>query len=239
MKRFLLAVFFLLALPTLGWAQPNANTVPPACAAGTLANNTCVARVTGALVRVTDAASASTCTAGGTNTTLCRYNGSVWGALAPVDAEYTAAADKIVLCGQDANSGTIYGGPAAAAYLGDGNEFAIGGAVCNALDNATEATADAPIAADFPAFKVTGMYCRTSSDATNDQTFTLRSAAADLTPSVTCTVAGTGTATSCSTVTQTTTDIAAGATIAVKSVNTEDLSAQDFWCEVYFVIRSS
>jgi hypothetical protein len=130
-------------------------------------------------------------------------------------------------------------GPAAAEYLGNGTEFEIGGTACNAYDDGTEATADAPIVADFPAFKVTGMFCRSSSDAAQDQVLTLRSAAADVTPSVTCTIAGTGTATSCSTVTSTTTDIAAGATIAVKSVNGEDLSTQDVWCEVYFVIKSS
>lgn len=145
-----------------------------------------------------------------------------------------AAVDKIVLCGQDANSGTIYFGPSTAAYLGGGGEQAIGGAACNALDSATETTADAPITAGFPAFKVLGMHCISSSDAANDQVLTLRSAAADVTPSVTCTIAGTGTATECTSTTATTTDIAAGATIAVKSVNTEDLSAQDVWCQVYF-----
>jgi len=151
---------------------------------------------------------------------------------------FGAMSDKIVLCGQDANSGTIYGGPAVAEYLGNGTEFAIGGTACNAYDSATEATADAPILAGFPSFKVTGMFCETSSDAANDQVFTLRSAASGLTPAVTCTVLGAGAATSCATVTSTTTDIAAGATIAVRSVNTEDLSAQDFWCEVYFSIKA-
>ena len=151
--------------------------------------------------------------------------------------EFAGMVDKIVLCGQDANSGTVYGGPTAAAYLGGGGEFVMGATVCNALDDATEATADAPISAGFPAFKVTGMHCATSSDASNDQVFTLRSAAADLTPSVTCTVAGSGSATDCSTTTASTTDVASGATIAVKSVNTEDLSGQDFWCQVYFVVK--
>ena len=63
---------------------------------------------------------------------------------------------------------------------------------------------------------------------------TARSAAADMTPSLTCTIAGTGSATHCRALTSTTTDVAAGATIAVKAVTLEDLSAQDIWCELYF-----
>ena len=149
-----------------------------------------------------------------------------------------AISDKITLCGDDANDGTIYFGPATAAYLGGGGEHAIGGTACDALDSATEGTADAPIHAGFPSFKVTGMVCISSTDAANDQVLTLRSAEADVNPSVTCTIAGTGSAVSCSTITATTTDIAAGATIAVKSVNTEDLSGADVRCEVYFSAKA-
>lgn len=145
--------------------------------------------------------------------------------------------DDIILCGQNANSATIYGGPAAAVYLGSGGEAAIGGTLCDSLDNATEATADAPISADFPAIKIHGLFCRLSSDPTNDVVLTLRSAEAGLTPAVTCTVTGAGSATSCRALTSTTTNVAAGATLAVQSVTTEDLSLQDFWCKAYFTIQ--
>lgn len=179
----------------------------------------------------------TTVTLGGAATTTVAVGAAVTSLTQPENNvgpnELGASSDKIIICGQDANSGTIYFGPETATYLGSGGEFAIGGAACNALDNATEATADAPITAGFPAFKVTGMHCVSSSDATNDQVLTLRSAAADVTPSITCTIAGTGSAVECTSTTATTTDIASGATIAVKSVNTEDLSAQDIWCEVY------
>ena len=62
------------------------------------------------------------------------------------------------------------------------------------------------------------------------------SAAADLTPTVTCTVA-TG-ETGCVSIVSSTTDVAAGATMAVKVVTTEDLSAQDWWCKVYLALRA-
>lgn len=145
--------------------------------------------------------------------------------------------DVITLCGQNVSSSTIYGGPAAAAFLGGGAERVIGGTICNALDSTTEATADAPIHADFPAFKVFGFWCYITTDPSNDVVLTMRSAAANLTPSLTCTIAGSGSAKHCSTTTSTTTDVAAGATIAMKVVTTEDLSAQDFWCKAYISVR--
>ena len=156
------------------------------------------------------------------------------GAVANTDVG-AVAMDKIILCGQLVNNSTVYVGPATTVYLAAASaEAAIGGTTCDGLDSTTEATADAPIATNFPAFKVHGMYCRISSDPTADVVITARSAAADMTPSLTCTIAGTGTATHCRALTATTTDIAAGATIAVKAVTLEDLSAQDIWCELYF-----
>lgn len=156
------------------------------------------------------------------------------GAVANTDVG-AVAMDKIILCGQLVNTSTVYAGPATTVYLAAASaEAAIGGTTCDGLDSTTEATADAPIATNFPAFKVHGMYCRISSDPASDVVITARSAAADLTPSLTCTIAGTGTATHCRALTATTTDVAAGATIAVKAVTLEDLSAQDIWCELYF-----
>jgi hypothetical protein len=146
--------------------------------------------------------------------------------------ELAAMVDVVHFCGQQANNGTIYFGPVTAFLTGDySSAYVMGDAQCNALDNATEATADAPVGYGNTSFKVLGMMCEASSSGSNGVSFTLRSAEADLTPSVTCTVA-TG-ETTCSTVTASTTDVAAGATLAMKVVNTEDLSAQDGWCKVF------
>lgn len=143
--------------------------------------------------------------------------------------------DKVILCGNLLNSGTHYGGPATARYLGGNGSITIEGTTCDGLDNPTESTADEPIASDYPAFGVLGMWCRISTDPTNDVVFTMRSGVADLTPSVTCTIAGTGSATSCSVTSPTTVDVGAAAPIAMKAVTTEDLSTQAFWCQVYLI----
>lgn len=144
------------------------------------------------------------------------------------------ATDSIIACGQLVSSSTVYLGPSTAAYLGSGADTSAGGTVCDALDSGTESTADAPIATTFGAIKIHGMYCRVTSDPASDVVFTLRSAAADLTPSVTCTVAGTGSSQHCVSTTPTTVDVAANATIAVKVVTLEDLSLQDGWCKIFF-----
>ena len=145
--------------------------------------------------------------------------------------ESAVMADSFVACGQQANTGTIYGGPALSSLNGDGAEDGIAGAVCDALDNADEGTADLPLGFANTAFKVSGMLCEVSSSGANGVVLALRSALAAITPAVTCTVA-TG-ATTCSPAVGSTTDVAAGATVAVSAVNTEDLSLQDFWCRVF------
>ena len=145
---------------------------------------------------------------------------------------YSALQDQYVLCGQNVNNSTIYGGPVI-----QGGASVAGQTTCNALDDTDEGTADTPLQPGFPSFKVVGLLCTVSSDASNDVVFTLRSAIADLTPSVGCTVAGTGTAQHCFTTDTTSVDVASGATVAVKVVTTEDLSAQDFRCEVFTELR--
>src|SRR3972149_3479124 len=80
------------------------------------------------------------------------------------NANPTIKWDSIILCGQNFNATTGYVGPGAARYLGGVTDLTMGGAACDALDSTTEATADAPIATDFPAFRVHGMACRISSD---------------------------------------------------------------------------
>lgn len=149
----------------------------------------------------------------------------------------TTMFDDIVLCGQLTNASTNYVGPGTATYLGGATDYAIGGTACDALHSTTEETADAPISADFPAFRVHGMFCRISSDPASDVVVTARSAAANLSPSFTCTIAGTGTATSCRTTNTSTSDVAAAATIAVRAVTLEDLSAQDVWCKLFFSVK--
>lgn len=147
--------------------------------------------------------------------------------------EVAAFTDTVIFCGENAENGTIYFAPALAPLLGDGStSYAVGAAGCDALDNADEGTADLPLT-DMPALKVTGMICR--SDATmgagETQVFTLRSAVGDIVPSVTCTIGEA--ATSCSTVVSSTTDIAAGATVAVSVVAVDNNGDGDeSWCKV-------
>jgi hypothetical protein len=146
--------------------------------------------------------------------------------------ELAAMVDQVILCGDSPNNTTLYSGPVVAFLGGDyTTDYSLASGGCAALDNATEATADAPIGFANTSFKVLGMMCEVTSSGSNGQSFTMRSAEANLTPSVTCTIA-TGD-TSCTSVTASTTDVAAGATIAVQTVTTEDLSAQDWWCKVF------
>ena len=140
----------------------------------------------------------------------------------------------ILLCGEMGNATAHYTSPATGysggAFYADSATvlYDIGGAGCNAQDSTTEATADEIMFADN-AFKVLGFYCTVSSSGAGaGVTINLRSAAADLTPDVTMTIA-TGDTTGASVI-ATTTDIAAGATFALKTVSANDLSAQDEWC---------
>ena len=158
------------------------------------------------------------------------------------------ASNSAIFCGQLANAGTIYLGPANVAdATGENGEGAnaqasAGGTVCNALDSATEATADAPLYTNLRV-RVTGMYCKAVADAgttgsgTNGAVFTLRSAAADTAPVLTCTVPTTGIECQATPATANIPVIAAGATMAVKAVSTEDLSAMDGWCRVFYSVN--
>ena len=111
----------------------------------------------------------------------------------------------------------------------------MGGTICDGLDSGTEATADAPIST--LAVKVLGFSCKQSaaSGASETTTYTLRTAAADAVTTdggatvLSCAIAG-ATATECRTVAGTTTNIVAGATLAIKALATANLSAQDARC---------
>lgn len=145
--------------------------------------------------------------------------------------------DSFIACGQNDENGTIYLGPALAPFLGDGStSYALGTAGCDGLDNATEGTADAPLT-NYGAFKIVGMWCATDGTmgAGESIVFTARSAEGNLTPSITCTI-GTG-AQYCRSVGATTTDVAAGATVAVKAVQTSDNADDNSWCRVYIQMQ--
>jgi len=127
-------------------------------------------------------------------------------------------------------SGPFYAGGLTANDL----DYTLAGTGCAAEDNTTEATADEVMFADVAA-KVVGMYCQVTGSGSNGVTLHVRTAAGATTPDVTCTIA-TAT-TGCFAATPTTTDIAAGATVAVSAVTTEDLSTQDYWCMVQFALQ--
>lgn len=145
---------------------------------------------------------------------------------------------KIRLCGQNVNTSTVFLGPAVSTFFGRAAEPLQGDAVCDALESTTEATADNPLNATYPPFAVAGMRCSVSSDPASDVVFTLRSAAADTSPVVTCTVAGTGTGQDCFGSINVPPTIASGATIAVRVVTLEDLSAQDASCDLTIQVRN-
>lgn len=142
---------------------------------------------------------------------------------------------NVVICGQMAENGTIYLGPALGSLAFDGTDNSISSTVCDALDNATEATADLPVNA-ASALKILGMQCQLAGTlgASETATFTLRSAEADITPSVTCSLAVGETL--CSTATSSTTDVAAGATLAVEAVQSSNNTDDDGWCQVTYAL---
>lgn len=143
--------------------------------------------------------------------------------------------DQVVLCGELPNSADSFGGPASTYWLGSGDAI-IAQTVCDGLGFATEADADhalTGVAGPSEPFQVMGMWCLVSADPNNDVVLTMRSAVADLTPSVTCTIPGTGSRTTCTSTQPTAVDVARDADIAVKATTTENLSASDFWCKAF------
>jgi len=152
--------------------------------------------------------------------------------------ELAVMVDQVIFCGQADEAGTIYYGPATEIFLGVTNDvtYTLSGVSCDALDNATEATVDAPLFTNV-AFKVLGMYCKQSGTlgAGEAVTFTMRSAAADTTPVISC-IISVG-ETDCRSLTGSTTDIAAGATVAVKAVQSGDNADDDHWCKVYIAYK--
>jgi hypothetical protein len=136
-----------------------------------------------------------------------------------------------IFCGQLVNNSTIYAGPCSTDPGGE--VCTIGGTACDALDDATEGTADAPLYTDLPLL-VYGMRCKVSSAGSNGVAITLRSAAADTSPALTCTVPTGSVDCQDSVGLSNPVNIAAGATMALESVTTEDLSAEDVRCVVAY-----
>jgi hypothetical protein len=132
----------------------------------------------------------------------------------------------ISICGDGTtiNNNTIY-------YGASKVPVASGERTCDITQagNATEATADAPAFAS--AFQVISMDCLTADPGAAGVSFTLRASAAATVPSVTCSVANTGT--SCQTNSGTTTAIAANAPIAIAAASTGDQGATPFACQIH------
>ena len=135
------------------------------------------------------------------------------------------------ICGDNTtvNNNTVYYGPDVTLLANTS-----GGQTCdiNAAGDTTEATADAPILTN-QAFQVLGMTCRNEGDANANLSYTLRSAAAATTPSVTCTIADGER--DCVADIQTTTNIAAGATVAIAAASTSNVGDNTgFVCQVSY-----
>lgn len=147
----------------------------------------------------------------------------------------------LVFCGQADENGTIYLSPTAGVNgvdFGDGVDYSISSAACDALDGATEATQDLIV---FPesAFKAMGMYCQQAGaevlGAGETMVFTLRAGAADTVPAITCTInAGER---GCRSLVGTTTNVVANAAVAMKLVQTSNNTDQDAWCQVSIMLQ--
>ena len=136
---------------------------------------------------------------------------------------------NIIYCGDLLNATTNYLGPATGAFFNDGVDYSPTSPGCAGLDKAAEVDADEVIL-DSINWRVTGMLCTLTNAAADHVTFTMRSAVANLTPSVSCIVDG-GKKT-CWAITSTTTNIATAAATCVQAVPLGDESANDGWCKV-------
>lgn len=146
--------------------------------------------------------------------------------------EVSMVTDHVIFCGQADENGTIYLGPATTQFWGNNTaDWTAGSAGCDALDNATEATADDPLWTNV-SYKIMGGVCYTDATlgAGESVIFTMRSAAADTTPQQTCTI-GVGES-DCSITIATTTDVAANATVAMKAVEASNNADDNLWCRM-------
>lgn len=135
------------------------------------------------------------------------------------------------VCGEatTVNNNTVYYGPSNTLLASSGN-----GQTCdiNAVGNTTESTADQTIL-DYGIY-VTGMDCRNEADANADISFTLRAGVADMTPSVTCTIADG--ARTCASEVMSTRHRGANSTFAVAAASASDIAdGNGFVCTIYYV----
>jgi hypothetical protein len=167
--------------------------------------------------------------------------GGRWFEIGGPDGFYVEA----TFCGDLGSSATLYMSPIDG--YGGGNfykgaltandlDYALSGTGCAAEDNSTEATADEVMFPSNDAYAV-GMYCTVDSSGSNGVTFALRDDAAATSPSLAVTIA-TATTSGVS-ARKLAAKIAAGSAVAVSSVTTENLSANDGWCKVRFQVLPS
>jgi hypothetical protein len=143
---------------------------------------------------------------------------------------------EAIFCGDLGNSTTLYdspisGYPGGNFYTGgltaNDLDYSLAGTGCAAEDNATEATADEVMFANNDVY-VVGLVCAVNSSGSNGVALSLRDDTAELTPAYSVTIATTKTTVSSSV--RNIIKIAAGSTVALKTVTTENLSASDNWC---------
>ena len=134
----------------------------------------------------------------------------------------------ITICGDatTVNNNTVYYGPSQVLT----SSATIGAVVCDttAAGNVTEATADAP-ALPATAFYPLGMVCW-QPDSGNTITYTLRSAAAAITPAISVSIADNVLAGSSSATA--TAEVASGATLAVAVASSGDIGTVPFRCDI-------
>lgn len=149
----------------------------------------------------------------------------------------TEGASFLAYCANQANVGTTYlASVAAPAFMSpDPYARAAGDATCDARGSATEATADEIISSQV-SVRVAGMCCavETTPGATGVNTFTARSAVANLTDSLSCTIVAGGPVHCCVWAPRAAGPIiAAGATAAVQAVSTTNESAVGALCRLF------
>jgi hypothetical protein len=149
---------------------------------------------------------------------------------------------EALFCGDMANAAAVYDSPVTGYSAGNfytggltANDlsYALAGSGCSAEDNATEATADEIMFPSNESVPV-GLYCAVDSSGAAGATFSMRSAAAELSVPYSLTIATS--TTSAVTSRKGLGIIAANATVALKEVSTSDLSTNDNWCVARFQV---
>lgn len=134
------------------------------------------------------------------------------------------------ICGDatTVNNNTVYYGPSQAIV----SSATVGQITCDttAAGNTTEATADEPVLSNTAIYPL-GMVCY-NDDNTSGITYTLRSAAAAITPAIATTLADNVLSNAVSATA--TTAIAAGATVAIAASSTGDIGTVHFICRVEY-----